>query len=216
MTKKSYIQKLIEKGESQTLDFKFEVSDSRKIARTFSAFANTDGGTLLIGVKDNGAIAGVRTEEEYYMIEAAANMYCKPEPEIITKVWNEEGKKVLEVIVPKNAENITYAVDREGKWFAYIRENDNNRLANTVLLKLWKKKIADSSVYIKFSSEVEILLKYLKDSDHISLSKFCRLSGIKRNAAEFIIVNLILLKIIDIYFDENNFLYKLHEIPLLY
>ena len=72
MTKKSYIQKLIEKGESQTLDFKFEVSDSRKIARTFSAFANTDGGTLLIGVKDNGAIAGVRTEEEYYMIEAAA------------------------------------------------------------------------------------------------------------------------------------------------
>lgn len=162
MTKKSYIQKLIEKGESQTLDFKFEVSDSRKIARTFSAFANTDGGTLLIGVKDNGAIAGVRTEEEYYMIEAAANMYCKPEPEIITKVWNEEGKKVLEVIVPKNAENITYAVDREGKWFAYIRENDNNRLANTVLLKLWKKKIADSSVYIKFSSEVEILLKYLK------------------------------------------------------
>jgi predicted HTH transcriptional regulator len=213
LIKKSYIQKLIEKGEDQTLDFKFEISDSKKIARTLSAFSNTDGGILLIGIKDNGAIAGVRTDEEYYMIEAAANMYCKPEPKIITKVWNESGKKVLEVIVPKNGEIITYALGHEGKWLAYLRENDNDRLANTVILKLWKKKIADSSVYIKFSSEVEHLLKYLKVNDSISISKYCRIAGIKRNAAEYVIVNLILLKIIDIYFDDNNFLYKLHENP---
>ena len=60
-------------------DFKFEISDARKIAKTLSAFANTDGGRLLIGVKDNGRIAGVRSEEEKYMIEAAAQLYCIPE-----------------------------------------------------------------------------------------------------------------------------------------
>lgn len=57
------IEALIEQGEHQQLDFKFEVSDSKKIARTLSAFANTDGGRLLIGVKDNGNISGVRSEE---------------------------------------------------------------------------------------------------------------------------------------------------------
>jgi len=56
-----YIQKLIEEGEHQRLDFKFEITDARRLARTLVAFANTDGGRLLIGVKDNGAVAGVRS-----------------------------------------------------------------------------------------------------------------------------------------------------------
>ena len=73
-----YIQSLIDQGENQVLDFKFEISDARKIARTLVAFSNTDGGKLLIGVKDNGKIAGIRSEEEYHMIDAAAELYCRP------------------------------------------------------------------------------------------------------------------------------------------
>jgi len=56
--KDNHIQNLISEGEHQMLDFKFEISDSRRIARSLAAFANTDGGRLLVGVKDNGAIAG--------------------------------------------------------------------------------------------------------------------------------------------------------------
>lgn len=62
-----YIKKLIEGGENQQLDFKYCVSDSRKIARTLVAFSNTDGGRLLIGVRDNGSIAGIKSDEEIYM-----------------------------------------------------------------------------------------------------------------------------------------------------
>ena len=46
MKKKHPIEALIEQGEHQQLDFKFEVSDSKKIARTLSAslsYATTDG-----------------------------------------------------------------------------------------------------------------------------------------------------------------------------
>ena len=57
MNSKDYIYKLIEEGEHQQQDFKFEISDARKIAKSLSAFSNTDGGRLLIGVKDNGKIA---------------------------------------------------------------------------------------------------------------------------------------------------------------
>ena len=38
MKKMHPIEALIEQGEHQQLDFKFEVSDSKKIARTLSAF----------------------------------------------------------------------------------------------------------------------------------------------------------------------------------
>lgn len=68
------LQNLISQGEGKLLDFKFAVNDTRKIAVAICAFANTDGGTLLIGVKDNGKIAGVNAQEEYFMIETAAQM----------------------------------------------------------------------------------------------------------------------------------------------
>lgn len=55
-----YIQQLIAKGEHVHQDFKFAISDARKIAKSLSAFANTEGGRLLVGVKDNGKIAGIR------------------------------------------------------------------------------------------------------------------------------------------------------------
>ena len=81
------------------------MSDSKKIARTLSAFANTDGGRLLIGVKDNGAISGVRSEEEYYMIEAASKMYTHPEVPFTAKRWDVNGKTVLEVYIAPSMRN---------------------------------------------------------------------------------------------------------------
>jgi predicted HTH transcriptional regulator len=87
-----YIHNLILEGEHQRLDFKFEISDAKKIARTFAAFANTSGGTLLIGVKDNGNITGIRSDEEEYMAESAAHIYCKPRVEykIVTHKVNDK------------------------------------------------------------------------------------------------------------------------------
>ena len=63
----SELKRLIAEGEGVQLDFKFRIDDQKKIARTLSAFANTEGGKLLIGVKDNGKINGVNPEEEYYL-----------------------------------------------------------------------------------------------------------------------------------------------------
>ena len=42
----AWILKVIEEGEHQQQDFKLRIDDSRKIAKTLVAFANTDGGRL--------------------------------------------------------------------------------------------------------------------------------------------------------------------------
>ena len=99
LTDTQYIHALIAEGEHQQQDFKFEISDARKIAKTLSAFANTDGGKLLIGVKDNGKIAGVRSDEEQYMIEAAAELYFSPEVNYIMQNYLVEGRSVLVVLI---------------------------------------------------------------------------------------------------------------------
>ena len=116
MKKMHPIEALIEQGEHQQLDFKFEVSDSKKIARTLSAFANTDGGRLLIGVKDNGNISGVRSEEEYYMIEAASKMYTRPEVPFEATRWEVNGKTVLEVYIAPSSDKPHTAPDKDDKF----------------------------------------------------------------------------------------------------
>ena len=69
-----HILDLVAQGEHERQDFKFLISDARKIARSISAFANHSGGCLLIGVKDNGVVAGVRNDEDIYVVEQAAEL----------------------------------------------------------------------------------------------------------------------------------------------
>ena len=51
--------KLLEEGESETVEYKPSLSQTDKILECVSAFSNTNGGTLVIGVKDNGEVVGV-------------------------------------------------------------------------------------------------------------------------------------------------------------
>jgi predicted HTH transcriptional regulator len=206
-----HIQTLINEGEHQQLDFKFEITDARRIARTLVAFANTDGGRLLIGVKDNGAIAGMRSDEEYYMVESAAKMYCRPVVEFDLKEWTITGRKVLEIIIKKSDKRPHYAAHKDGKWLVYIRVGDQNLLANRVLLKVWKKEKLEKGVFLKFTETEKLLLEYLETNPSITLSRFMRIAGITRDRAENILVKFILLNTIKIIFTAQNTLYSLNQ-----
>lgn len=205
----TYIKNLILSGENQQLDFKFEISDSRKIAKTLVAFSNTDGGTLLIGVKDNGRIAGVRSDEEFYMVQAAAGMYCKPEISFDSKRWIVEGKTVLEVVIPKG-KNIPYFAQTEpSRWLAYIRVKDENILATAVHLKVWRNKTHDRGILIEYSIKVKKLLEYLELNQSISLSRFCKMAFLPKKAAENILADMIYFRLIEMIYRENHFVYRL-------
>jgi predicted HTH transcriptional regulator len=206
---KSHIQSLIEQGEHQRLDFKFEISDSRKIARSISAFSNTDGGTLLIGVKDNGVVSGIHSEEEIYMAEASTKMYCKPVVNYKATQWNEGGKMVLELKIPKMQDDICYAGSADGKWLAYVRVSDNNYLASHVQMRVWKRKLIALPTHIVYTDREKILLDFLTHNPCISLSKFCNIAHISRNSAETVLVNLIMLDIIELFYQEEKVLYRL-------
>jgi predicted HTH transcriptional regulator len=205
----SYIKRLILEGEHQQLDFKFEISDSRKIAKTLVAFSNTDGGTLLIGVKDNGNIAGVRTDEEFFMVQASAGMYCKPEIEFESKRWIADGKTVLEVKIPKGKNYPYFAESEPGKWLAYIRVKDENILATAVHLKVWKNKTHDNGILIEYSEKVKMLLEYLELYPFISISKFCRTAFLPKSAAENILADLIYFGLIETVYEGHHFIYCL-------
>ncbi len=205
-----YLKKLISEGENQLLDFKYCVSDSRKIARTLAAFANSQGGRILIGVRDNGSIAGIRTDEEIYMVYTAAHLFCRPEISFTVRQHITEGKTVLEVVVLKGNERPYQVKDEDGRWLPYFRHGDQNLVANKVLLQVWRKENKERGVMVKFSKAENFLLDYLQKNDSITISAFRKIAGISSYRAESILANLILFKVLILKASEKGFSYKLN------
>ena len=59
------IQSLIDSGKGYNVEFKVRVSSKvRELTEEICAFANADGGYLLIGVDDNGLITGTNLEND--------------------------------------------------------------------------------------------------------------------------------------------------------
>lgn len=201
---KSHIETLIEQGENQHLDFKFAVNDSRKIARSLVAFANSEGGTLLIGVKDNGSIAGVRTDEELHMVETAASLYTRPEVKFQSVPWNVGNKKVLEVMVQPGNQKPYLAPDEKGRWMAWVRNHDRNILAPPVLIEYWKKQIAGHQVIIEMGVPEKLLLRLLENQGLVKLEDYSRLIGISLREATRIITDFMLLDIVECRFEEDK------------
>jgi predicted HTH transcriptional regulator len=204
------LKKLIAEGENQQLDFKFCVSDCRKIARTLSAFSNTDGGRLLIGVRDNGTIAGIKTDEEIYMVDTAAHLFCRPQVNYTIKQHTAGAKTILEVEVIKGEKRPYQAKDENGKWVTYFRHHDQNLVANRVFLQVWRKGEKKSGVLVKFTKAENQLMEYLQKNGSISLSKFRKIAGISSYRAESILANLLIFKVLIMNASERGFSYEIN------
>lgn len=204
-----YIHNLISGGEGLNLDFKYCISDPQKIARTLSAFSNTAGGKLLIGVRDNGSIAGVRSDEEYYMIDAAATLHCDPEVSVRTRNHTINGKNVLEVEVPKSDVIPVKAKDEHGRWKAYFRQNDQNFMADRVILQVWRRSAKSRGLLLRFEENENMLLNHLRDGEKITVTEFRNLAAINSRKAEKILSDFILCGLITYEANERGIFYRL-------
>jgi len=194
----TFLHKLIEQGEHQQQDFKFCINDSKKIAKSLVAFANTKGGRLLIGVKDNGKIAGIKSDEDFYMVESAAKIYSKPAIIFLTKQWHVDGKTVLEIQIEPSNEKPHFAKDENGKWLAYIRSADENLLAHKIQIEVWKKQNSSQGIHFSYSDDEKFLVNYLQNNSSISFSKFIRLAHISRKKAEEVLSNFTVMDVISL------------------
>lgn len=193
------------------LDFKYCISDPQKIARTLSAFSNTAGGKLLIGVRDNGSLAGVRSDEEYYMIDAAAKLHCDPEVSLRTRNHTINGKNILEVEVLKSEVIPVRAKDEHGRWRAYFRQNDQNFMADRVILQVWRRTGKSRGLLLKFEETENMLLNHLRKEGRITVTEFRNLAGINARRAEKILSDFILCGLITYSANERGIFYRLSD-----
>lgn len=200
---------LISGGESETLDYKKEITSVIKIAKTMVSFANHKGGKLLIGVRDDKTIAGIHSEEEKYMLDLAANFYCKPAIGIEITEWNFKNKIVLEVAVPSGDAKPYFAKGEDDKWWVYVRVKDQSLLASKVTVDVLKRNNNLHNEAINFTSKEKALLDYLKENHRITLKEYCKLINISRWRATRTMVNLVSVGIIREHTHEARAFYTL-------
>lgn len=203
---KFYIQGLIEEGEHEHQDFKFSISDARKIARSLSAFANNDGGWLLVGVKDNGNIAGVRNEEDIYVIEQAAQMYCRPAQKVeFTAFKTEGGAIVIRAEIARASHRPVQAQEPDGSWRTYYRVKDENIVAPELMVRAWRKKESQKGALLSFSETESLLIGYLEENGMVTIEEFMKIARISRHSAEEIIIKLYAVGVIDFTYTGTTF-----------
>ena len=92
----------IKQGENQFIEFKEQKVHPDSIAKEMAAFANTQGGTILIGVSDQTEICGVddsRNWEEWVANISRHNIIPAIQADCI--IVEIEGKKIVVVDIPK-------------------------------------------------------------------------------------------------------------------
>lgn len=204
---KYYIASLIEEGEHEHQDFKFAVSDARKIARSLSAFANNDGGRLLIGVKDNGVIAGVRNEEDIYVVEQAAEMYCVPSQQLrVTAFKTDGGHTVMRVEIDRAPARPVQVRENGGQLKAYYRVRDENIAAPPLLVRAWRRAAEpDGGSLISLDGHSRTLLTLAAAQGGVRLEDFMVTAHSSRTVAEEIAVRLYSMGLIDFVYDGTTF-----------
>lgn len=208
----SYLLQLIAQGEHEHQDFKYQISDARKIARSIAAFANHSGGHLLIGVKDNGHIVGVSSDEEIYMVEQAASMYCRPEQKVEFKIFRHEGKNVVMAQVPEATVKPVKAPDEHGAWKVYYRVADENILASALHVRVMQQdRETASNPVICLTEQERLLLSYLQTHGGITLSGYSRLAHISRFTAQSIVLNLCSMHILALTYHNGHCLITLPD-----
>lgn len=202
------IKKLILEGEGVSLDFKKTITKHEKIAKTMVAFANNQGGRLLIGVADDGTIKGVKFEdEERYMITRTAEAYIRP---VLDPVFEEiyvDDKLVLVVNIENSDTKPHYALGEDGKWWVYVRVKDKSVLASKIVVDVLKRGNESEGTLIAYSENEQALMKYLAEHERIDIKQFCELLSISRKNAQRILVNLALSGVITIHTTEKEEFY---------
>jgi len=141
------LQALIALGEGQLIEFKSfsgAVSVS-KLAETIVAFANAEGGTILAGIDDNGAITGFSpTTENIDRLLNAARDCCQPPVPVKLERVDVEGRTVVAVIVERSTSLHSHV---DGRVLLRVGSQDNRLLGDEIF------KIASAKSQVSYENE---------------------------------------------------------------
>lgn len=187
------------RGEGLSIEFKRLVHSPAKIARSISAFANTSGGHILIGVDDDRRIVGISSEKETLeVIDDALRCHIEPDPALDVHVEEYKRRMVLVVSIPESEDKPHFHVEetlcrrtgiRAVERRVFIRDGSHNRAASDDRIALFQSR--KEPLKLSFTDREHRLLRYLADHERITAPEFAEHAGIPVEEARRILVSLV-------------------------
>lgn len=197
------VKNLAQTGEGMYLEFKRTIPSAEKIAREIAAFANTNGGTLLIGVDDDKTLIGVDGyQEEEFLLKKAAHELCDPRLPITVEIVHFGKRDLLVIKIPEASKKpiFVHTADRD---VVYIREGDQNKTASIERIRIIENENSGKGVTFQYGSEEQKLFRYLNEYSEISVKKFSHLIDVSERTAGNILVNLVSAGILNLFTKDN-------------
>ncbi|MDR8394373.1 ATP-binding protein [Aliifodinibius sp. S!AR15-10] len=197
------VKNLAQTGEGKFLEFKRTIPSAEKIAREIAAFANTKGGTLLVGVDDDKALIGVEGyHEEEFLLNKAVNEICSPTVDIGIEVVHFGERDLLVIKVPEAETKPIYVVGKKGRT-VYIRKDDQSKVASKELIAVMQNKHSDEGVTFEYGPNEQKLFRYLNEYGEITVEKFSHLIDVQSGKASGILVNLVSAGVLNLFTKDN-------------
>jgi len=190
------LKETIRSGENTRVEFKKTLSKLEKIAKTLVSFANTKGGTLLIGIQDDKQIIGISdAEEELYMLEQANLFYCNPPVEFSTSEELVSGKSVLVIEIKESQNKPHRSLSGNGDWLLYVRTEDQCMVASDLVAKAFEFQKYEREAMVRSKSETnneKALFGFLDRKRRITLKDYAKLINVSKRRAYSILIRLTL------------------------
>lgn len=197
------VKNLAQTGEGTFLEFKRTIPSAQKIAREIAAFANTSGGTLLIGVDDDKSLIGVDGyQEEEFLLNKAARELCTPAVDISIEIVHFGERDLMIIRVPEWTEKPVF-VKTKKSLTVYIRDKDQNKVASKERVKILEQQQSGEGVTFEYGPKEQKLFRYLNEYGEITVSKFSHIIDSNLNSASVILVNLVSAGILNLFTKDN-------------
>ena len=169
------LKEIIKKGETIEVELKQSFSSSQETAKTICAFANTQGGIIIIGANAKGEIVGIQKDlDEIQQRISAANSTVHPKPIITAEVMEIEKKSLIVLTVHKAGSSVFHSV--EGVVFVRFASTTQRLDGQSILEFLRNRQILLFEESIESSAKVSDLdlnkirpyLEKRKQADYLS------------------------------------------------
>lgn len=176
------LEELCTQKENQVFDRKSARKDAKGLSNHIVAFANADGGTLVIGVEDNGDVTGIDAyTNNINDILRVPFDYCKPSVRVMTETVeceDRDGKlnHLLIITIPQSSELHANQQDE-----VYYRMGDKSKKLNfDERLQLMYAKGS------RYYEDEPVFRSTIDDIDMEFVAEYCKKIGYTKSADEYI------------------------------
>ncbi len=205
------IKSLVKRGEGQQLEFKMKVKFPEKIIREMVAFANSEGGILLLGVGDLGEVAGLQfPDEDQFALDRAIEKYCFPAFSYLSyKVALNDQRAIVVYKIYASVDKPHYVqLDDDEAPKCFVRLADKSIQASKEMKQILRRS-DEEGIQFTYGEAEKWLINYLQVQEKITLHEFAQLAKLPLWLASRKLVLLVLCNVLRIEPNENHDIYRL-------